>query len=123
MDLILKCCFWFLFLILSIEDNFFQEVSIVKVFFCFILFGLSYSVLPLFFILLLLKFFSNNKYIGEADLIFLPIGLYISGVFNISFYIFLLVFGILNYNLKTNISPFLFPILLSTVISLKINIL
>lgn len=119
---LIEIMFWLVFLNLSIEDTFYQKVDLITVLLCCIFFSLNYSFLIILLSLFLVFIFKDNKYIGEADIIFLPMALYITGFLNISFYFFILIFGLGFLNLRTKSSPMLFPIFLSTLISNSIII-
>lgn len=105
----LRILFWLCFLFLAIEDNFYQEVNLY-IFIIFLgLFAIKFSFITILIGLILYMLFYKSKYIGEADLFLIPIGLFLSN-FNIYYFVFVSLFGLFFMKLYNKSSAMFFPI-------------
>lgn len=108
--------FWILLIYLCIEDAIFYEINILITCLCYGLFMIFYSFYVGLIGLLLLFCFKNSKFIGEADLLFLPIGFFLSG-YNINYFLMISILTLFFIDFSEKKAAMLFPIVLSSLIS------
>ena len=107
--------FWFIFVFLAIEDMIFFEVNLLLTLLGIVIFAFSSSMFIAVISITLGILATQNKYIGEADAIFIPIGFYLSDL-NPYFFFTVFLFGLIFFNFKEKKSPMLFPICLATLL-------